>query len=321
MTALPSSASSATEYFESVASSSSSSPAPLKTDRSSGSRSPTRLDRFPAARFCARLSLDKSVDLAKSLGLPPLRPFFAIAASEARVAAFTWARYGPRSAHSFLCGTGNGFVISFAPAFVKGGAGEANSRRLVAATAWRALEVPARHRRDPFGTCGVRSTTSRQRPRRRADTGTDSDAAARSGTSQLRTSWRRSGPRRRRRAGRRRRPACASCPTANGTSRAATSSCFPIRSVETAATGARRVSNRADCPGSGSRRWGRASGRPSVPAPARWRAGPPESEGLDCPAKVVDDGSQLGASWSAGAADSSVAERAPVTEPVGCPQR
>ena len=41
--------------------------------------------------------------------------------------------------------------------------------------------------------------------------------------------------------------------------------------------------------------------------PARWRAGPPESEGLDCPAKVVDDGSQLGASWSAGVADSSVA--------------
>ena len=91
ITALPSSASSATEYFDSVASSSSSSPAPDKTDRSSGSRSPTRLDRFPAARFCARRSRDKSVDLAKSLGLPPFLPFFAIAASEALVAAFTWA--------------------------------------------------------------------------------------------------------------------------------------------------------------------------------------------------------------------------------------
>ena len=33
----------------------------------------------------------------------------------------------------------------------------------------------------------------------------------------------------------------------------------------------------------------------------------PWSQGLDCPAKVVDDGSQLGASWSAGVADSSVA--------------
>ena len=45
-------------------------------------------------------------------------------------------------------------------------------------------------------------------------------------------------------------------------------------------------------------------------APARWRAGPPESvtveQGLIAP-QVVDDGSQLGASWSAGAADSSVA--------------
>ena len=56
--------------------------------------------------------------------------------------------------------------------------------------------------------------------------------------------------------------------------------------------------------------------------PARWRAVGSLSpvEGLIAP-QVVDDGSQLGASWSAGAADSSVAERVPVTEPVGCPQR
>ena len=38
-----------------------------------------------------------------------------------------------------------------------------------------------------------------------------------------------------------------------------------------------------------------------------WAVCHPWSQGLDCPAKVVDDGSQLGASWSAGAADSSVA--------------
>ena len=40
-----------------------------------------RDDRFPAARFCALRSRDKSVDRAKSLGLPPFLPFFAMAAS------------------------------------------------------------------------------------------------------------------------------------------------------------------------------------------------------------------------------------------------
>ena len=37
-----------------------------------------------------------------------------------------------------------------------------------------------------------------------------------------------------------------------------------------------------------------------------WALSPVEPR-ADCPAKVVDDGSQLGASWSAGVADSSVA--------------
>ena len=142
------------------------------------------------------------------------------------------------------------------------------------ASAGEHLESVAKHAIDAIlaGRVEARSTTSRQRPRRRFLRGSDSDAAARSGTSRRRTLWRRSGPRRRRRAGRRRRPACASCPTAGGTSPAATSSYFLIRSVETTATGARRVSCRAGCPGSGSPPSGRASGRPSVPAPARWRA-------------------------------------------------